>query len=78
MRKLTQIIRLHFDAKLSTRPIAKSLGLSVGVVNGAWGVTVRPSHLRNFSYKNDTNCVIMTIYCCLKIVINDRLLPYEH
>ena len=33
MRKLTQIIRLHFDAKLSTRPIAKSLGLSVGVVN---------------------------------------------
>lgn len=33
MRKLTQIIRLHFDSKLSTRPIAKSLGLSVGVVN---------------------------------------------
>jgi response regulator of citrate/malate metabolism len=33
MQKLTQIIRLHFDAKLSTRPIAKSLGLSVGVVN---------------------------------------------
>jgi hypothetical protein len=33
MRKLTQIIRLHFDAKLSMRPIAKSLSLSVGVVN---------------------------------------------
>ena len=33
MRKLTQIIRLHFDAKLSMRPIAKSLNLSVGVVN---------------------------------------------
>ena len=33
MRKLTQIIRLHFDAKLSMRSIATSLNLSVGVVN---------------------------------------------
>lgn len=33
MRKLTQIIRLHFDAKLSTRQIAKSLNLSIGAVN---------------------------------------------
>ena len=33
MLKLTQILRLHFDAKLSTRQIAKSLSLSVGVVS---------------------------------------------
>jgi transposase len=33
MRKLTQIIRLHFDSKLSTRQIANSLSLSVGVIN---------------------------------------------
>lgn len=33
MRKLTQIIRLHFDSKLSNRQIASSLSLSVGVVN---------------------------------------------
>lgn len=33
MRKITQIIRLHFEAKLSTRQIAASLKVSVGVVS---------------------------------------------
>lgn len=33
MKKLTQLLRLHFESKLTTRPIAKSLGLSVGVIN---------------------------------------------
>ena len=33
MRKITQIIRLHFEAKLSTRQIADSLKVSVGVVS---------------------------------------------
>ncbi len=32
MRKLIQVIRLHFESKLSRRQIAKSLSLSVGVV----------------------------------------------
>jgi DNA-binding transcriptional regulator LsrR (DeoR family) len=33
MRKITQIIRLHFESKLSTRQIAASLNVSVGVVS---------------------------------------------
>lgn len=33
MRKLLQILRLYFEAKLSQRKIAKSLSLSVGVVS---------------------------------------------
>lgn len=33
VRKLTQIIRLHFESKLSTRQIANSLNVSVGVVH---------------------------------------------
>jgi DNA-binding transcriptional regulator LsrR (DeoR family) len=33
MRKITQIIRLHFEAKLSTRQIAASLKVSVGAVS---------------------------------------------
>jgi transposase len=33
MRKIVQIIRLHFESKLSTRQIAASLKISVGVVN---------------------------------------------
>ena len=33
MRKLIQILRLHFESKLSQRKIAKSLSLSVGVVS---------------------------------------------
>jgi transposase len=33
MRKLLQILRLYFEAKLSQRNIAKSLSLSVGVVS---------------------------------------------
>ena len=32
MRKLIQVLRLHFESKLSRRQIAKSLSLSVGVV----------------------------------------------
>jgi hypothetical protein len=33
MRKLTQLVRLHMEAKLSTRKIGSSLSLSVGVVS---------------------------------------------
>lgn len=33
MRKLTQLVRLHIEAKLSTRNIGRSLSLSVGVVS---------------------------------------------
>jgi len=33
MRKLTELLRLHFDIKLSTRQIARSLSLSVGVIS---------------------------------------------
>ena len=33
MRKITQILRLHFELKLSTRQIAASLKVSVGVVS---------------------------------------------
>jgi transposase len=33
MRKIMSILRLHFEAKLSNRQIARSLTLSVGVVN---------------------------------------------
>ena len=33
MLKLKQLLRLHFEAKLSNRQIAGSLSLSVGVVN---------------------------------------------
>jgi transposase len=33
MRKIKEVLRLHFDAKLSQHQIAKSLSLSVGVVN---------------------------------------------
>ena len=32
MRKISEILRLHFDAKLGIRKIARSLNLSVGVV----------------------------------------------
>lgn len=33
MRKLTQVLRLHFESKLSIRQIARSLNISVGVVS---------------------------------------------
>ena len=33
MRKIKQVLRLHFDVKLSQHQIAQSLSLSVGVVN---------------------------------------------
>ena len=33
MRKITQILRLHFESELSTRQIAASLNVSVGVVS---------------------------------------------
>ena len=33
MRKITQLLRLHFEAELTNRQIARSLNLSVGVVN---------------------------------------------
>jgi len=33
MRKIKELLRLHFDMKMSQRQIANSLSISLGVVN---------------------------------------------